>query len=280
MKLLLTSPPGLGKSTIIDSIVESIDCHKFGIVAREVLDQDGLRSGFRAIDSKGNQRQFMSATKDGSGPINGFAVDLEAIDAFVVPELEKALEQTETFVYIDEIGRAQARSKAFIDVVRRIFASSNPMLASIVFADEPFSLEFKNHPQAVSIEVNLKNRDRLPDVLRAALSNYSLYAGLSQARRLFVRQRFGSLIERDKLVSARKLFDNAIHYLVFDKVARSPANENEYEVRGKTDVHKLTLGNSDEEFTCDCDLANGRGQFVGRREPCSHYFSAILKRLS
>ncbi|HMX46466.1 MAG TPA: nucleoside-triphosphatase, partial [Candidatus Obscuribacter sp.] len=59
MKILLTASPGTGKSTIIDSVVQRFPGSKGGIVAREILNDSGERTGFTAVDQTGAARQFM-----------------------------------------------------------------------------------------------------------------------------------------------------------------------------------------------------------------------------
>ncbi|HND67794.1 MAG TPA: nucleoside-triphosphatase, partial [Candidatus Obscuribacter sp.] len=62
MKILLTASPGTGKSTIIDTVVRRFPGSKGGIVAREILNESGERTGFTAVDQNGAARQFMYRT--------------------------------------------------------------------------------------------------------------------------------------------------------------------------------------------------------------------------
>lgn len=171
MKVLLQAPPGTGKSTIIAAVVRKYPGATRGIVAREILDENGERTGFTSVNQVGVSRQFMFRT-DTPGLVNvdgQFDVDIEAIDSFVVPEVRKALAEHDSLVYIDEIGRAQAKSKVFVKLIQEVFRSPQRLLASIVYEDEPWSLEFKHAPGVRLISVTTDNRDALPDELLAML---------------------------------------------------------------------------------------------------------------
>src|SRR5579885_1555623 len=124
MKILLTAPPGMGKSTIREKVVRGFDGKHYGIVAREVLDESGKRIGFTSINPSGQSQQFMFYTESPSAESIGgqFDVDIKAIDDFVVPELKKGMTDSSALIFVDEIGRAQAKSPLFLQTLRQIFA--------------------------------------------------------------------------------------------------------------------------------------------------------------
>ncbi|MGD9683937.1 MAG: nucleoside-triphosphatase [Candidatus Obscuribacterales bacterium] len=274
MKILLTAPPGTGKSTIIDAVVAAYPGRSVGIVAREKLDESGDRAGFVSVDSRSQRRQFMYRANEGPGAFHGFDVDVEAIDDFVVPELERSLSMPEALLYIDEIGRAQALSNRFLLTLEKVFERPGPTLASIVYEEEPWSHVFRRHPQTVLIEATMANREALPAVLLAAINAHQLYMALSEPQRGFVRKKLSELIESGHLTSAAKLFNNALAYVLEKRIEQ--AGPGSYVIEGKTKRHQLTLHEGG--FVCDCDLSNGRGDFAGTRQPCSHYLSIQISK--
>lgn len=275
MKILLTAPPATGKSTVIDAVVRQFKGSTRGIVAREVLDQNGKRQGFTSFNAACESRQFMFRAAPGHATVGDFSVDVTAIDDFVVPELRSALRE-HGLVYVDEIGRAQARSQAFIDMLRELFASEINLLASIVYDDEPWSMEFKLDQTTTMLEVTVANRDTLPSILLAAFDNAHLFAQLSKEQQSTTCKLLQTLVANEHYVGARKLFDNALHYVTQKKVSpRSEAvDAKTYEISGKTKHHVLTA-HSDGTFQCDCDLSNARGEFK-QAEPCSHQLSVLI----
>lgn len=272
VKILLTAPPGTGKSTIIDAVVAAYPGPALGIVAREELDETGERAGFVSVDSRSQRRQFMFRAKQGPGAFHGFDVDIPAIDEFVVPELERGLSVPEALLYIDEIGRAQALSKRFLETLAKVFDRPGPTLASIVFEEEPWSLFFRRHPQAVLIEITRVNRERMPGVLLAVLNAHHLYLALSESQKDFVRRKLSELIQSGHLVSAAKLFNNALPYVNEKRIEQTASGR--FAIEGKTKRHVLSIDEAG--FSCDCDLSNGRGEFQGASEPCSHYLSILV----
>lgn len=275
MKILLTAPPATGKSTVIDAVVRSFKGSTRGIVAREVLDEHSKRQGFTAFNAACESRQFMFRAAPGQGTVGDFCVDVTAIDDFVVPELQHALHEN-GLVYVDEIGRAQARSQAFIETLRELFASDKNLLASIVYDDEPWSMEFKEDPTTTMLEVTVSNRDALPSILLAAFDNAVLFAQLSKEQQHTTCQLLQTLVANGHYVGARKLFDNALHYVTQKKVSsRSEASDAKtYEIDGNTKHHVLRAL-ADGTFQCDCDLSNARGEFK-QAEPCSHQLSVLI----
>ena len=279
MKILLTAPPATGKSTVIGKVVESFVGSKRGIVAREIKDESGQRLGFTAINEAGESRQFMFYTEHpNENSVGGqFDVDIQALDEFVVHELRAGLADRAGLLYVDEVGRAQAKSAAFLQVLRQIFADNCHVLASIVYEDEPWSLEFKRHPDVCILEVTPANRHALPDILLAAFAYSELLSALRPAQQAQVIAWLRELLAVNQVHSAKKLFANALGYLAGGKI-QAGKTPGEYVVAGQTRDHRIVCDESG-AYLCDCDLANGRGQFVGKAGICSHEMSIRLSRL-
>jgi nucleoside-triphosphatase THEP1 len=280
MKILITALPGTGKSTVIESVVSNFPGRRHGIVAREILDENGRRDGFTSINTLGESKQFMFRTdRPTADSVGGeFDVDIEAIDTFVVPELEKALSDPNSLTYIDEIGRAQAKSQAFLSTLRKLFATKNNILGAILYDDEPWSLEFKRAPGICTIEVTSKNRNALPNILLAAFGSAPLFSSLNAAQQSKAFALLIRFLANNQFVAAKKLFDNAVPYVVDNKIRllKKTGESSEFLVSGSTRDHAVVWNGSEEGFVCDCDLANGRGVFTNNRETCSHQMSILL----
>jgi nucleoside-triphosphatase THEP1 len=275
MHILLTAPPAIGKSTVIDSVVRQFPGPTRGIVAREVLDETGKRIGFTAFNSACQSRQFMFLDECGNGDVGGFHVNVHAIDEFVVPELRAALNEN-SLVYVDEIGRAQARSEAFLATLRDLMQSSKNILASIVCEDEHWSLEFKSDHNACILQVTMSNRDALPAILSAAFKHADAYSQLTEKQKRTTLRWLKKLVAGEQFVAARKLFDNALTYITENRIRRTHATASGqiFEIEGKTRRHAIRAI-ADGTFECDCDLFQGRGEFA-RAEPCSHQLTVLL----
>lgn len=282
MKILLTAPPATGKSTVIEKVVGAFKGTKRGIVAREIRDDHGERVGFTSVNESGDSQRFMFRTKTpNEDSIGGlFNVDLEAVDGFVVPELKEGMQTGCGLLYVDEIGRAQAKSALFLATLREIIASKSNVLASIVYEDEPWSLEFKRHPDVCILEVTPSNRDRLPEILERAFGQAALFAALSKSQKSQVLRWLKEFVQSENFVSATKIFSNALPYLHEKKIklVASGNGRSEYAVRGQTNAHRLVLEGG--KFVCDCDLSRGTGIFAGNPGVCSHEMSARLMSMT
>lgn len=273
------APPGTGKSTVIETVVRQFAGPKRGIVARELLDESGKRAGFTSVDRDGRARQFMFYSNEPKPEsIDGFNVDIEAIDSFVVPAIKPTGDDAKTLIYVDEIGRAQAKSANFVNTVRELLGKDTALLASVVYDDEPWAKQFKEHPDVCLLEVTAENRNHLPEILLAAYNQASAIRRLNKLQRERLSAMLKDLLGKGQFIAARKLFNNAVVYVTENKIVlkREQGTVRHYKIKGQTRDHTITWDRSAEQFTCDCDLANGRGDFTGKPEPCSHQLSLAL----
>ncbi|HUW22222.1 MAG TPA: nucleoside-triphosphatase [Candidatus Bathyarchaeia archaeon] len=280
MKILLTGRPGIGKSTILQKFRGGFTGKIYGIVARELRDEDNNRVGFSAENSAKKEKVFAHKYKIKSEFIVGgkYHVDIKAIDDFVVPEIKRGIQDPDSVILIDEIGRMQSFSKLFMQAIRETLNSECNILATIVFDPEPWSIEFKKHPGAVLIEVDETNREILPELLLL------IYRSISQINRLSLSQRDKFLqltrqyFSQNQFIQIRKLFNNALFYVINKKIAleKETANEEIYRVIGKHDSHLVRLSLVNNNFYCDCDLFKGRKDYAGKVGECSHIQSVIL----
>jgi hypothetical protein len=81
--------------------------------------------------------------------------------------------------------------------------------------------------------------------------------------------------ESSQYTQLKKLFKNAIKYAAENRVNQTGAES--FRVRGNTLTHEVTKKN--DVWTCDCDLFNGKGDFVGEAGECSHIQAVELTSL-
>ncbi|XP_020382469.2 cancer-related nucleoside-triphosphatase isoform X2 [Rhincodon typus] len=129
--VLLTGPPGIGKTTLIHKTIDVLKSSGVpvdGFYTEEVR-KDRRRIGFDVVTVSG-KRGTLSRTSD-SGSLNHrcayrvgqYAVDLPSFECLVLPLLRKVSDRndTEKKVYvIDEIGKMELFSEPFIQSVRQI----------------------------------------------------------------------------------------------------------------------------------------------------------------
>lgn len=267
MKILLYGKPGVGKSTILAEVQKNFEGKHIGILSREIRGKDGNRVGFEAINSHGEHRLFAHIDQIKSEYVIGdkYHVDLPAIDDFVVREIKQGFDHPDRLLFIDEIGRMQAFSELYLKTVDQLLNSDLDILATIVYEPEPWSIKFRENEEILLILVTEANRELLPALLITIYENTSNFHKLRKEIQNSVILLARNYFATDKLTQVHKLFKNAISYLVLDKVKTS---ERGYVVVGNHREHQVVPKNGD--YTCDCDLFNGKGEYAGRAGECSH----------
>ena len=230
MKILLTGPPGIGKSTALQIVLRDIGRQQStrGIVCREVR-LDGVRTGFTAVLSDGRECDFMRKCNendvDSMSPslarVGSYVVDVSVINTFVVPELIASHSENPDLIYIDEIGRAQHHSELFMQAVLEILSkpdSHKCVLATIVLDDYDWNVDMKNKHDVWLLHMTVDNRDFLPKIMRAMVLSSHLFNQLSVVAKQKVRILFHALISMSQFEAAKKLFHNSLLYIVENRI--------------------------------------------------------------
>jgi nucleoside-triphosphatase len=158
MKIFLTGLPGCGKTTVIKRALELIEVPATGIFTEEIRDA-GRRVGF-SVESLGGDKAVMSHVRVKSRcRVGRYGVDVGAFESLALPAISP-VEKT-TLVIIDEIGKMECFSSAFVELVRRLLDGPNPMLGTVARLGGGFPGEVRSRPDIKVLEVNIGNRDRL-----------------------------------------------------------------------------------------------------------------------
>lgn len=276
MKILLTGRPGVGKTGIIKRFTRQLKRPIAGVYSQEIRDEAGQRIGFEARNFSGEKRIFSHVSKVNSAfKINNkYAVDLSAIDDFVVPELERG-SRLGQLVIIDEIGRMQVLSKNFIRTTLQLLNSDLDVLGTIVGDAEDWSMPFKETAGVVLLEVSVANRDFLPTLLVTAFSHSLDFAKLNPVQQRLAMKLFRDYVHAGRLVQINKLFNNAILYVAAQRVHRREKTAS-FVVTGNHGEHYVRQTGSRREWQCDCDLFLGKGEYLHHSGECSHIQAARL----
>jgi nucleoside-triphosphatase len=166
--VLLTGPPGCGKTTVVRRVIERLgDLRLAGFYTQEIR-QHGQRVGFEAIGLAGSSAILAHVDFQGGHRVGRYGVDLARFEALVRAELSRPPGEVDIFV-IDEIGKMECFSSAFVAVARRLLNATTPVLATIAAKGGGFITEVKMRPDVEIIAVSLSNRDGLPGQLVAHL---------------------------------------------------------------------------------------------------------------
>ncbi|URD88385.1 hypothetical protein MUK42_27506 [Musa troglodytarum] len=208
--LLVTGPPGVGKTTLITRVLEALrTSHPHltvqGFYTREVR-EGAARGGFEVVTLDGRRGPLASSKlrlgliEAGSLPVdddvlvvrvfseNGgeeglesfrwptvgkYKVDVASFESLALPQLQ-IKEGIDLFI-VDEVGKMELYSSSFFPAVLRVLDSNIPFLATIPVPkfgrDIPGVARLRNHPGATVFTLNPGNRDAMKDTIYSQIVN-------------------------------------------------------------------------------------------------------------
>ncbi|MFH1742755.1 MAG: nucleoside-triphosphatase [bacterium] len=170
--LLLTGPPGCGKSTILVSLAKRLEGGNVrGFTTAEEREK-GRRVGFKIRTLSGQEGLLSHVSFRGPYRVSRYGVDIAQFERLVLPELSLKDPTVEAFL-IDEIGKMECFSQHFVDAVKRILRGPIPVIATIAAKGGGFISEVKSLPNVNMVQVTPANRDKLPEQIERWLSGHA-----------------------------------------------------------------------------------------------------------
>ena len=166
--VLVTGPPGCGKTTLIKSVVVALPVRAGGFFTEEIRDGDE-RIGFRVVALDGTTG-LLAHIRGVRGPrVGRYQVDVEGFATVGVAALERATREADLIV-VDEIGKMELCCPAFLPVLEAALASPKPLLGSILAAPHPAVDALKRRSQVELYRLSARNRQDLTEALLARLT--------------------------------------------------------------------------------------------------------------
>jgi nucleoside-triphosphatase len=137
-----------------------------GFYTEEIRGARG-RTGFRAVALDGRSAR-LATVGDGGGPrVGRYSVHLAEFERLALPELEPRTGVA--LLVLDEIGKMECLSPAFVEAARRALASEVALLGTIALACGGFIAEARRAPGVEVVALTRASRDRLAEEIAARL---------------------------------------------------------------------------------------------------------------
>ncbi len=170
-KTLITGKPGVGKTTLVQKIIERMrSVNMAGFCTAEIRCM-GSRLGFELQGLNGERRTLAHVEIDSRKRVGRYGVDTNGFEEFL--ESLDLLNPDVELIVIDEIGKMELFSTRFQSLVRNALNSDKQVLASIPLKGNEFIREIKHRLDIHLLEVTHGNRDRLPEAIVEGLQTYS-----------------------------------------------------------------------------------------------------------
>jgi nucleoside-triphosphatase len=127
----ITGEPKAGKTTLLKEIVRELrdkGLRVGGFVSPEER-HHGTRTAFYVMDVESGRQETL-ASVDGDGPkVSKYHVDVKSFESVAVPAMER-FDEYDVLV-IDEIGRMEMKSAAFVRLLDQVLESRTPLIATL-----------------------------------------------------------------------------------------------------------------------------------------------------
>jgi nucleoside-triphosphatase len=157
--ILLTGRPGVGKTTIIRRIAETLGDGAGGFYTTEIR-ESGRRQGFKIVTLDGEEGILSHADIKGTPRVSRYGVNLRDLEEIGVTALRSAVAEAQCVV-VDEIGKMELLSDEFRTAIVEAIESDVTVVGTVMSSRNQWVDRIKDLPQVTVLEVTTANRDQI-----------------------------------------------------------------------------------------------------------------------
>jgi nucleoside-triphosphatase len=157
--ILLTGRPGVGKTTIVKEIAESLGDSAGGFYTAEIR-EGGRRQGFKIVTLGGEEGILAHVDVEGPPRVSKYGVNLKDLEGVGVAALIQAVANGRCVV-VDEIGKMELFSQRFREVVLAAIEGDSTVVGTVMKARNPWVDDLRTLRQVAILEVTEANRDHM-----------------------------------------------------------------------------------------------------------------------
>ena len=161
--IFVTGRPGVGKTTLIRRVLDSLGSDVGGFYTREIC-EGGRRVGFAISDLRGGEGVLAHVGVESPYRVGRYGVNREELERIGVRALLDATASSRVVV-MDEIGRMELCSEAFQEAVGAALDSPKPVVGTIQDRHNAFLDAVRARADVEVLRLTLENRDSMVAVV-------------------------------------------------------------------------------------------------------------------
>ncbi len=158
-KILLTGLPGVGKTTLIKKLAETLKASRPVGFYTEEIREEGVRKGFEWVSLDGRRGLLSHKKIKSTYRVGSYGVDVKGFDEFL-DSIPWAYPSTRLII-IDEIGKMECFSDKFKKIMREILDSEKGLIATIAMKGSGLIAEVKGRKDVKLFTISQNNRNSL-----------------------------------------------------------------------------------------------------------------------
>ena len=157
--ILITGFPGVGKTTLIKKLSESLEgFHPVGFYTEEIR-EEGERKGFELVSLEGKKALLSHKEIKSPNEVGQYKVNVKGFEDFV--SSVSFFSPSTRLIIIDEIGKMECLSLRFQQILEEILDSKKWVIATIAQKGSGLIAKTKGRKDVRIFEITKNNRDSL-----------------------------------------------------------------------------------------------------------------------